>query len=199
MSNIFIFLYLFVTTIINIVIPLPGNSIITPFLAFFTDPKQAIALVGFYFMISGIIRMIAFRQHISWSLVKGLLPSSIFGAILGSLSLISISEAVALAVILISSIFFLYKKTTDKKSKTEDKENKLSEFLVGTFSGFLQSVGLSGSDLRNNFLYSKSQRVQVFDLGGERRAPRQCKKPARRTLPRYRRRHHDSHHCGRGG
>ena len=147
-------MFLFITTIINIIVPMPGNSVVTPAVSFFTEPKQAIALVGFYLAISGVVRMIMFRQHISWTLAKDLLPASIFGVLIGSLSLLSISETIALVVIVVSSSFFLYKKIENKKEKK--KGTKFTALIVGTFSGFLQSVGLSGSDIRSNFLYSKS-------------------------------------------
>ena len=41
------------------------------------------------------------------------------------------------------------------KKKVLYKKSRATPFLIGLFSGFLQGTGLSGSDLRNNYLYSR--------------------------------------------
>ena len=93
-----------------IFIPAGGSVIISSILAIFIEPHKAIGLTIFYFFINGIIASYIFRKHIDYKYFKKLLIPSIIGAIIGALILVKVNKNLLLGVIIISSIYFLFKK-----------------------------------------------------------------------------------------
>lgn len=166
MEKIFIFIVLAALTLINIIVPISGSATVTPLLALITDPHNAIGLASFYFVLSGIVRIFVFRKHIKWEYIKSLLPISILGAIFGALSLVKINTNILLIIILLFLVYFVYKKIREifKGDVKEKKMHKLTFWIVGLFSGFLQGFGLAGSDLRNGYLYS--EKLTIADVHG---------------------------------
>ena len=164
-ENTWIYFALIFSTFLNIIVPLPGILAIS-LLAIITDPKIAIALASFYFLLSGFIRIALFRKYIQWRHVKGLWILSAVGATLGALALFTISDRLLLLIIIILSLYFLYKKIfTPPKNNESSNKSSLTVHAVGLLSGFLQGTGLSaGRDLRNNFLYSRG--VTLVQLQG---------------------------------
>ena len=163
LTNIFVYLVLTILTFVNIIIPISGSAVVTPFLALLADPHRAIALASFYFMLGGMIRVLIFRKEIQFNHVKALLPISLITAAIGALSLLPINPEILLWIIFLFTAYFLYKAIKQHfKSEKISSVNRLTVAAVGLLSGFLQGTGLSGSDLRNNYLYSqKLSLVQV--------------------------------------
>ncbi|MFA6437068.1 MAG: sulfite exporter TauE/SafE family protein [Candidatus Paceibacterota bacterium] len=166
MEKILIFIVLAALTFVNVIIPISGSATTTPLLAIITDPHNAIGLASFYFVLSGIVRIFVFRKHIQWKYIKSLLPISVLGAIFGALSLVEINTNVLLIIILLFLVYFVYKKIREiiNKNIKEKKIHKLTFWIVGLFSGFLQGFGLAGSDLRNGYLYS--EKLTIIDVQG---------------------------------
>jgi len=154
-ENFWIYIALAITSLINILIPISGSAIITPFLAILTDPHTAIALASFFFFLGSIVRAFIFRREIKWKYVRSLLPLSFIGAIIGALALVKINTQILLIIILIFTAYFFYKKFQTLRKNEEKPTNKLTIHSIGLLSGFLQGTGLTGSDLRNSYLFSE--------------------------------------------
>lgn len=164
MEIIITLIILTVLTFVNIILPLSGSSTVTPLLTLFTTPHNAIALTSFYFVLSGIVRIFLFRKEIKFAYVKKLLPISIIGSILGALSLVKINEKLLGVVIISFLLYFIYKKIKGVKKDLYKNTSKLSSGAIGIFSGFLQGMGLAGSDLRSGYLYS--EKLSVLEVSG---------------------------------
>ncbi len=158
------FIFLFYS-FINIIIPISGSATVTPWLAVITDAHTAIGLATFYFLLTCVVRIYLFREHIRWSYVKELWPLSIIGASLAAFSLVTIQSNILLIIVFcFVSYFFVDALKTLFGKKKRVKKNVVSSSVVGLFSGFLQGAGLAGSDLRNNYLYAK--RLSLVEVHG---------------------------------
>jgi len=160
-EQILLILYLGLNSFINILVPISGSSTITSVLAILTEPQRAIAIATFFFLSSAPFRIYAFRKYIQWKEVKSLLPFSLSFAIIGIIFSLMIPTKFLLSLILIFTIYFLYKKIKLLKNEKEEekKENKIISTFVGSLSGFLQGAGLGGSGLRNSYLFSKGLKI----------------------------------------
>lgn len=154
-TDLIIYGSLALSSFINILVPVSGSSTVTPFLAILTDPHRAIGLASFYFLLSGIVRIYLFRKHIVWREVKVLLPTSIIFAFLGAYFLIVINSIVLVVIILLFTIYFLFKKIISLNKDVNKKSHRVIAPIIGIISGFLQGAGLAGSDIRRGYLYSK--------------------------------------------
>jgi len=140
------------TTLLNIIVPVSGSSVVTPLLALLTDPHRAIGIVSAFFVMSGIVRTFTFRSSIRWSEVRVLRLPSVIAATFGAFALVTIPTPWLLLIILAFSAYFLLKKLgVIPKGKGP---SSLMNHFVGVLSGFLQGTGLTGSDLRNQYLYA---------------------------------------------
>ena len=168
---IFLYIWLITTTFINIMAPTSGSMIINPVTAFFTDPQRAIGIGAFIFFITGLHRVYLFRKEIfqdkkNVKTIKTMLPFSALGAVVGG-TLISYLNAKLLAgIVIVASCFFVFKTLRRLSVTIEHKEgSKKSLISVAFLSGFLQGGGLSGADLRNNYLRSIVSEVSVRAVG----------------------------------
>lgn len=156
------------TAVLNTVVPFAGGSVIVPILALVTDPHQAIALATVFYIMMNIPRIYLFRKTIQWNHVRDLLPVSLIGAGFGAFAIIQIEPKILLGVVFVFTLYFLYKKIKQvagpAQPASEKKSSPLSSAGIGAFSGFLQGTGLSGSDLRNGYLYSKG--VTIKEIHG---------------------------------
>lgn len=156
MTYFFIFIIFFCGTFVNIIAPFPGSAMITPLIATLTDPYRAIALTSFYFAMSAVIRLVIFRTSIRWSFVRALLPTSIIGVLIGSLSLVHLPRTIVLSIILTSSVYFLFRKVWSYRyGETPKKTFSFGAPIVGIVSGFLNGTGLPASAVQAGYLYSK--------------------------------------------
>jgi uncharacterized membrane protein YfcA len=93
-----------------------------------------------------------------------MVPVSVAGALLGGLFLTSLNMTVMMWLIILSSVYFIYKTV---KSLIENKVEAMSEKMhlgvvaVALFTGFLQGASLPGGDMRGNFLRSHISEVSV--------------------------------------
>lgn len=159
MTYFLIFVALFLLSIANAVVPLPGSSVITPLLTLFISPKDAIAFATIYFMISSITIVYVFRKYLRMDYVKGLLVSSIVGSVAGALFYLAINEQVALAIVALFVAYFTYKKVQQARG-IEAKGLKLPKAFVGGISGLLQGSGFAGGEMRHGYLYSQGLSAQ---------------------------------------
>ncbi|MHB8660518.1 MAG: sulfite exporter TauE/SafE family protein [Minisyncoccota bacterium] len=151
-----------VTTFINIVVPISGSAIVTPLLALLTDPHQAIGIVSAFFVMSGIVRTFTFRASIQWSEIRVLLLPSVIAAAVGAFTLVAIPEEWLLVIILLFSLYFLFKKL--RIIPKRKRPSSVLNHFIGLLSGFLQGTGLAGSDLRNQYLYA--QDLSIAEVHG---------------------------------
>ena len=141
-----------------IFIPAGGSVIISSILAIFVEPHKAIGLTVFYFFINGIIASYIFRKHIDFKYFKKLLIPSIIGAVIGAFLLVSINKNILLGIMIISAIYFLFKKIRQMLIKQKKKSKSkwgFGEIYTGLVSGVVQGAGLPGGGMRNSYLLSE--------------------------------------------
>jgi len=155
-ADLTIYIALGAASFINILVPISGSAVVTPFLAILANPHMAIGLASFYFLLSGVIRVPLFRKDIQWDEVRALLPISLLAAFVGSLSLVVINSTLLLIIVLAFAIYFFLKRIKFIPSFNSGGAKRYTTGFIGLFSGFLQGAGLAGSDLRNSYLYGKN-------------------------------------------
>lgn len=162
MTYIFIAILLGVYTIINILAPMSGSATVTPVIASIVGAKDAIAVATVFFLLTCIPRAYLFRRYFRWDIAKRLWPTSVAGALLGSILLTGLNETVVMAVIILFLTYFIVQKLRSVmgKNKKEKKPTKLGVVIVGLVSGALQGSGLAGADLRNGYLISKGLNIK---------------------------------------
>ncbi len=155
-SHILIYLILLTLAFINILVPFSGSVTVAPLLATLTTTHIAIGLTSFYFFIVCLIRVAFFWKEIRWEYLKKFLPVSLSFGALGAFALIAIPETVVAILLAIFLLYFFIKAIQggDRKENIS-KQHKYTLGVVGAISGFLQGSGLSGSDLRNGYLYAE--------------------------------------------
>jgi uncharacterized membrane protein YfcA len=141
------------STLVNIVVPITGSATITPLLALLVDPHRALGMATFIFFLSAPPRIFFFWHNIQWREVRILLLPSAIAACIGALALVAVPTQWLLLFILLFAIFFLLKKLNIIPKP--EKPRHLADYAVALLSGFLQGTGLSGSDIRNQYLYSQ--------------------------------------------
>ncbi|MDO8555372.1 MAG: sulfite exporter TauE/SafE family protein [bacterium] len=168
----YVYLWLVFTTFVNIVAPTSGSTVINPVTAFFTDPYRAIGISGFIFFFTGLHRAYLFRKEIlsdklNLRAIKSMLPYSIVGAIGGGLLISYLNIKLLAATIVVVSVYFIYKtiKQIIQKAKIEKKNSGLGFAFIALLSGFLQSSGMPGSDIRNNYLRTSLSEISVRAVG----------------------------------
>lgn len=149
---ILIFGLLGLNTVLNIIVPISGSATVTPLLALLTDPYRAIGIASFFFFLTAPPRIYFFWRNIQWHEVRTLFLPSVVASFFGALALVAIPARWLLVIILLFSIYFLFKKLgVIPRSKAP---TRLLNHFIGLLSGFLQGTGLAGSDLRNQYLYA---------------------------------------------
>jgi uncharacterized membrane protein YfcA len=169
---IWVYLWLIGTTFVNIVAPTSGSTVINPVTAFFTDPQRAIGIGGFIFFLTGLHRVYLFRKEIfaekrNVDMIRAMLPYSIVGAIMGGFVISYIPIKPLVVIIVIVSTYFIYKTLRQiiLRTNLEKKSGGLGFAFIATFSGFLQSSGMPGSDMRNGYLRTTLSEVSVRAVG----------------------------------
>jgi uncharacterized membrane protein YfcA len=167
-----VYLWLIITTFVNIIAPLAGSTIVNPVTTYFTDPQRAIGIGAFIFCCTGLHRVYLFRKEIlsdekNIRTIKTILPYSIVGAIFGGSVISYLNTKVLVVVIVIVSLYFIYKTLLQiyKKKDIEKNDSHLSKVSVSVLSGFLQGSGMPGSDIRNNYLRTILSEVSVRAVG----------------------------------
>ncbi|MDO8572246.1 MAG: sulfite exporter TauE/SafE family protein [bacterium] len=158
-TDLAIYIVLGAASFINILVPISGSAVVTPFLTILTNPHTAIGLASFYFLLSGVIRVPLFRKDIQWDEVRALLPISLLAAFVGSLSLVVINSTLLLVIVLAFAIYFFLKLIKLIPSFHSRSAGQYITGFIGLFSGFLQGAGLAGSDVRNSYLYGKNLNI----------------------------------------
>ena len=154
-----------VLSFLNILTPISGVFTVTPLIALVMDIRAAIGFTTVYLLVAGIPRIYLFRKSIRWDLVKQLIVVSTVSAALGAFAIVYIDPKILLVLILVLSIRFLYERI--RRKTNENKTHHTGKWMgafIGVISGFMQGAGLSGSELRNNYLYA--QGVQLQELHG---------------------------------
>ena len=146
-----------ISTLVNIIVPITGSATVTPLLAMLVDPHRALGMATFVFLLSAPPRLFFFWKDIQWHEVRALLLPSVIAAFVGAFALVVVPARWLLILILLFSIYFLLKKL--RVIPKSDKPARLTNYLVGLLSGFLQGTGLSGSDLRNQYLYAQDLKI----------------------------------------
>lgn len=145
------------STLANIIVPITGSATVTPLLAMLVDPHRALGMATFIFFLSAPPRIFFFWRDIQWHEVRVLLLPSAVAAFVGAFALVVVPGRWLLILILLFSIYFLLKKLRIiPKSRGI---GHLANYVVGPLSGFLQGTGLSGSDLRNQYLYAQDLKI----------------------------------------
>lgn len=134
-----------------------GSMITTNALNIFTDIDiiKATGLTSAFFLVNSVISLYVFRKEVVWRDAKNLLIPCVLGAFIGALFLVNISPIVLLFLMLIFSVYYVYKKiiTIDHTAITEDSFWK--EQIVGLFAGAVTGVALPGGGFLNSYFASK--------------------------------------------
>lgn len=164
----YVYLWLIVTTLINVVAPMAGSTIVNPVTAYFTDPQRAIGIGALIFTCTGIHRLYLFRKE-SFSDSKNLktiqrmLPYSIIGAILGGSVIVYLSTQLLAGIIVLTSLYFIGKTIHQLSTTSVIKKDgsHLGAASVSLFSGLLQGAGMPGGDIRSNYLRTFLSEISV--------------------------------------
>ena len=111
MTTVFLILVvLFLSTLFNIIVPISGSATVTPLLALLTDSHRAIGIASFFFFLTAPPRIFFFWKNIQWPEIRSLLIPSVVAAFFGALALVIVPERWLLIIILLFSVYFLFKK-----------------------------------------------------------------------------------------
>jgi len=164
----FVWFWILFTTLVNIIAPLSGSSVVTPITAFFTSPQRAIGISAYILFFTGLHRVYLFRKEIFSStenkkILKRLLPYSLLGAIMGGSVIVYLDTKILAAIVVIVSLYFIYSvcRALIRPLKKENQKIRLGETYIFLFTGFLQGAGMPGSDLRNNYLRTVISEVSL--------------------------------------
>ncbi len=164
----YVYIWFAFTTFVNMFMTVSGSGIINPVTAVFTDPQRAIAIGGGIFFLSGLHRVYLFRKNIlsdpkNIGYIKTMLPTSILGALIGGSIIATLNIKLVAAVVIVSSLFFIFKtiKTLLVKTEIKDSTSYKSDILVAILTGFFQGAGMPGVDMRNNYLRTVIPEVSV--------------------------------------
>lgn len=165
--EILVYILLGLSSFLFVIIPVSGSSVINPLLSLIIEPHAAISIAAFFFFLNSTIKAFIFRKNILFKYVKGIMPISIIGSILGTLLVGFISEKLLLLVVLLFSVYFLFKSFTNvffHRTKPQST-NKIVLSSMSLTSGFLQGTGLgSGGGLRKQYLLA--QNISLAEMNG---------------------------------
>lgn len=137
----------------TLIIPIPVGIIMNNIGLHFFDPYTVLAMGGFYFFLASIGRIIAFRSHFKWKLIKNLLPGTILGGLVVTYLLTLIPEKVIIGILLSFAFFYVLQNIFSKKTDVVSVEKTaISGFVAGFSTGALSSAGGPGGTLRNAYL-----------------------------------------------
>lgn len=119
------------------------------------DLIRATGLTSSYFLVSTIIGAYVFRKEIVWREVKNLLPVVILGSFIGSLFLVNINSLILLSLMLIFSVYYIYKKIRILGTEAIQQDSFWKEQLIGLFAGSLTGTALPGGGFLNSYFASK--------------------------------------------
>ena len=165
MTYFWIYPLLFLSSMINIIVPISGSAVVTPLLSVPFGAKEAIALASFLFVITGLFRIFLFRKHLKVSHIKNILPLSIIGAAIGALTFVRLDNlAITLLIIGFLSVFLVRKVHNINRKGPLPAPKKITGHAVGFISGLVQGAGVTGGvDLRNGFLLSHNLTLQELN------------------------------------
>ena len=165
MTYFWIYPLLFLSSMVNIIVPISGSAVVTPLLSVPFGAKEAIALASFLFVITGLFRIFLFRKHLKVSQIKNILPLSIIGAAIGALTFVRLDNlAITLLIIGFLLIFLVRKVHNIKRQGPLPAPKKITGHVVGFISGMVQGAGVTGGvDLRNGFLLSRNLNLQELN------------------------------------
>ncbi|MDB5260386.1 MAG: sulfite exporter TauE/SafE family protein [Candidatus Nomurabacteria bacterium] len=165
---IYVYIWVIFTTFINIIAPVSGSAVVTPVIAYATSPQRAVGIAAFLFFLSAIHRIHMFRKNIlsekkNIDIIKHLLPFSIVGAVAGGFFVAYVNTKVLAIIIVVVSLYYIFRTLVVlyKKNNEQKKTNKYGGIFIGILSGFMQGSGMSGGDIRANYLRSIVSEVNV--------------------------------------
>ena len=164
-TDFIISMFLGLSSFVNIIVPLGGSSVVTPLLALLTDPHRAIGLASFFFLLSGIVRVVVFQKNIVWKEVRLFFIPSLVMSVIGAFFLLSLPDRLLLIVIFLFVLYFLLSRLGFAfRSVPKKNGSQIFGFISASLSGFLQGTGLAGSDIRNGYLYA--QKLNLAQVHG---------------------------------
>jgi len=164
----FVYIWLIITTFIDMIAPISGSTVVNPVTAFFTDPQRAIGISSLLFFFTGVYRVYLFRKEllsdkVNLKVFSSMLPFTIAGAICGGLFISYLNIKILVLMIISVSIYYIFKNLYQliKNKKTELKITGLSFIFIATISGFFQASGMPGGDIKRNYLRTVLSEISV--------------------------------------
>lgn len=150
-----------VLTFLNIVVPISGSVTVTPILTFVVDPHTAVGLASILFFLSGIVRVVLFRNSIVWNEVRLLIFPSAIASGVGALTVGYVPAKWLFLVLFFATLYFFLKKMGVFAKRNTLPYRHLQGVGTGFFSGYLQGTGLAGSDMRNAYLMANGLSIEA--------------------------------------
>lgn len=136
----------------SLFIPFPVGIILSNIGLTFFDPLTVLAIVGFYFLLGNIAKILVFRHHLRADLFWNILPGSLIGGLLVTYLLTLVPEKIILAVILFFALSYVVKNIFTSQKPSPEKTSTTSGFVAGLATGMLSAVGGPGGTLRGAYL-----------------------------------------------
>lgn len=137
---------------LSLFIPFPIGIILSNIGLTFFDPLTVLAIVGFYFILGNIAKILVFRHHLRADLFWNLLPGSLLGGLLITYLLTLVPEKIILGVILFFALSYVAKNLFTSQKLAPKKQSTISGFIAGLATGMLSAVGGPGGTLRGAYL-----------------------------------------------
>jgi uncharacterized protein len=116
---------------------------------------KAAGLTSSFFLVNAIIGVYIFRNDIVWREVKNLIPVLILGSFIGSIFLVNINPIILLSLMLVFSLYYIYKKIKTIEIKGIQQDSFWREQLIGLFAGSVTGAALPGGGFLNSYFASK--------------------------------------------
>ena len=137
------------STIVSNVLSLGGINLI-----------RATGITSSFFLINACIIFYVFRRDVVWGEVKNILLVNIIGAFIGATVLTHISVTLLLSLMLVFSVYFIYKKVKGTGHSERRHSSFWSEQFIGLFSGSVTGAALPGGGFLNSYFASKGYTLQ---------------------------------------
>lgn len=119
------------------------------------DLVKAAWLTSCAFMFNGLIWLTVYSKDIVWRDVRYIFPVSLLWWLIGSIFLVNISPVTLLWLMLITSVYYIYKRLSSTTSNHINQDSFWREQCIGLFAGCVTWTGLPGWWFLNTYFASK--------------------------------------------
>lgn len=147
---------------LSLFMPFPVGILLSNTGLHFFDPMTTLAIVGFFFTLGNIAKLLVFRNHLNWKLFRALLPGTLIGGLIITYLLTFVPEKVIIGILLFFALSYVIKNLFAKK-KASSPASEVSGFIAGLATGMLSAVGGPGGTLRGAYLVNHITSLQELN------------------------------------